>query len=202
MLTRMLTGLLIAACVATSGAVERPATAPGALSEADGRVLVRLARRAMGTYLDYRTPVEQQELGAAEPLTGRRAAAAVTLWDGEACRARVVADEHDSLPRNVVAAALQAMRSEHLPDRITHEVLDGLTVRVHVLGPPGPLDADAFAPARAALHGEADGRHAWLLPFEARADAMDLRAARAAVLGRLGRPARRWTVHPVRTFRG
>ena len=43
---------------------------------------------------------------------------------------------------NLIIAAMQAMRSPKLPDRVDDKVLAGLTVEVEVLGKPLPIDQD------------------------------------------------------------
>jgi len=82
-------------------------------------------------------------------LRGRAAPVGVTLRRQGTVVAVHVRDEGDLL-RNVIAAALQAMRSSKLPDRVDRKVLEALTVEVDVLSPRRPVEqgelAGAFVP--------------------------------------------------------
>ena len=100
----------------------------------DGIALVALARSAMVEYLDRRTPCEDQMVPARlSALDTSRYGAAVTLRDAGKFVGQAVSS-NQSLPRNVIAASLKAMRSSLLPDLINREYLDSLTVEVEVLG--------------------------------------------------------------------
>ena len=95
-------------------------------------------------YLRARTPADRQPIPPAlTGLAGRRWAVAVTLRSEGAVVGRSIKERGD-VCGNAIAAALAAMRSPALPDRITREALELLTVEVEVLGTPQPLDAEGL----------------------------------------------------------
>ncbi len=112
-----------------------------------GPDLTAQARSAMLNYLATRKTARQQNIseqlqatviasdGSEKPLAELPYAAVVTLRQ----QGRVVASalgEGQGLARNIISAALQAMRSPQLPDRITPAVLLELTLEVSVIGEP------------------------------------------------------------------
>jgi len=119
-----------------------------------GTSLVKLARTAMATYLAKRTPADKQSIPAElKHLDQWTYAACVTLRNNGQQLARSIksvpagdaAGPNKPAPvcRNVIAAALAAMRSPDLPDHITKEYLDGLTIEVEILGPQVPVEGQA-----------------------------------------------------------
>jgi hypothetical protein len=136
---------------------------PPSVGVAQGGALVGLARSAMAQYIKARTPAEAQVLGAeAGALAGSPLCAAVTLRktvapreaaDGPASQGTEESfyvrsvQTGPSLARNVISAALEAMRSPELPDRVTGTFLDSCTVEVEVLGPPLAVGNGPEAPA-------------------------------------------------------
>jgi len=132
---------------------EQPPLQPPRVSLTDGAALVRLVRSATNEYLLHRTPADRQAIPAElTELAKREYTVAVTLRDGGKPVARVVR-AGASAPRNTIAAALEAMRSPLLPDRVTQKVLDALTVEVEVLGEPQDVLPDALKAFRPGLTG-------------------------------------------------
>ncbi len=90
----------------------------------------------MLTYLRFRTEAEQipipKQLTALEQS---RNAVAVSLRSEGQLVARTYSSGN-SIAGNTIRAALRAMRSEKLPDRITANTLEDLSVEVEVLGKP------------------------------------------------------------------
>ena len=131
----------------TADAQPRSVPRPPEVTLAEGAELVSLVRTAMLRYIRRRTPADRQAVPARlKRLAKRPYAAAVTLRDS----GRPVATDiraADSVPRSVIAAALWAMRSPKLPDRVTQPYLDSLTVEVEVLGGPRPVAEDDLAAA-------------------------------------------------------
>ena len=137
--------------VLTSLAVARAEPAPPAglpdLSIVHGQALLRWARAGMKRYLTHRAGAEAMPIpGDLRPLSGRDNAAAVTLRSRGAVVA-VQVQAGSSLHRNVLAAALLAMRSPKLPDRVDSKVLDALTIEVEVLSRPHPVAREELAAA-------------------------------------------------------
>ena len=117
------------------GAADLPDVTPQ-----QGAALVDLARTAMMDYLRARTAPSSVKIPPQLRELGRRPnAVAVTLRSGGSVVAVEVHSAGD-LCMNLIIAALQAMRSPKLPDRVDDKVLDGLTVEVEVLGEPRPID--------------------------------------------------------------
>ena len=134
--------LLVVAALA-SAAAAKPPPAPS-IGRADGKALVALARAAMRDYLTSRTNSDDYRLPTAvRPLASHPHAAAVTLRLRGSVLARHVRGD-GALPRNVVAAALQAMRTPTLPDRITAADLADLTVEVEILGDARTMSPEAL----------------------------------------------------------
>jgi len=122
---------------ATVGAADLPDVTPQ-----QGAALVDLARTAMMDYLRARTAPSSVKIPPQLRELGRRPnAVAVTLRSGGSVMAVEVHGAAD-LCTNLIIAALQAMRSPKLPDRVDDKVLAGLVVEVEVLGKPLPIDQD------------------------------------------------------------
>lgn len=121
-------------CMAAAAAPRSQSPSPPQIAPAEGTALVALARSAMVEYLLRRTPADVQAIPEAlKALEGKSLSVGVTLRDkGTLLARRVVQDK--SLPRNVIAAALAAMRSPRAPDVVTAAYLSGLTVEIEVLG--------------------------------------------------------------------
>jgi AMMECR1 domain-containing protein len=123
-----------------------------------GSHLTTQARSAMLKYLASRKTARQQAIsenlqtpvvtadGSEKPLAELPYAAIVTLRQDGRVVASALGEGHD-LARNIIAAALQAMRSPRLPDRITSSVLLELTLEVSVLGDPVEVKDDQLADA-------------------------------------------------------
>lgn len=110
--------------------------------------------------------------------------AAVTLRSGGNLVARVIASK-DSLPLSVASAAMAAMRSEKLPDRVTAEVLAALTVEVEIIISPDPASEAELSRSVCGLTGlqmERAGKIARVLPSQAYEEAMDRQQMRSACL--------------------
>ena len=139
---RLILPVMILSLAAPGTGQEGPAAAPPAVprvSLAKAAALVDLARSAMRVYLTDRTPADRQSIPARlRPLAKSRYAVALTLRSKGGVVARSWQDRRN-LARNVIAAALEAMRSPGLPDRVTSEVLDALTVELEILGPQRPV---------------------------------------------------------------
>jgi AMMECR1 domain-containing protein len=191
-----------------------PATPlPPEMTHEDGEFLVRVARLAMDRYLATRQPAERQEIphGTMAPAA-RRYAAAVTLRGGGKVLGRGSCGGM-ILPRNVMAAALVAMRSPDLPDRVDPGVLAGLTVEVEVAGEPvevaveSPASQDETQPAdmerkQAAVRSDIarsvrpgvtglrlawGPKSAWVLPSTAYEEKLDAGQVRARCLEEISR---------------
>jgi len=107
----------------------------------DGKLLVNLARSGMNEFIKSRTPADKQTLGAAlKPLTKKHHPASVTLRSSGRLLARSFRAD-TNVCRSVLAAALDAMRSSNLPDRITPSVLAKMTVEVEIHGKPRAVSA-------------------------------------------------------------
>ena len=106
-----------AALAAPAGAQQGPRPAPS-LSLRQAHELNRLARLALQRYLASRTPADAQQIPPAlAALADRNDPVAVSLSYKGAVTEPVVARD-GSLCRNLITAALAALRSEELPDRI------------------------------------------------------------------------------------
>ena len=134
--------------VAAAGGAATYVNLPDITSK-QGAALVELARTAMTAYLHRRsvlssmaTPPQLKELGE------RRNAVAVTLRSGGSVMA-VAVHGASGMRDNLITAALQAMRSPRLPDRVDEKVLGALTVEVEVLGEPRPTDPEKIDRAMA-----------------------------------------------------
>ncbi len=144
---------------------------PPAVEYAQAARMTQLAREAMDLYLRRRTGPEDQPIPATlHPLAKTRLPVAVTLRSRGRVVARAVAHQL-STPGNVIAAALEAMRSPDLPDRVTAEVLAGLTVELEIFSrgqyaQPGQLDR-LIRPGLTGLSLAQGTRQAWLSPAEA-----------------------------------
>jgi len=132
--------LALAVCVFASQATLSQAAPAGLTPETPGisfkqaRALGRLVRSSMAEYIKNRTSADNQNIPAdVAKLGGKDWSAAITLRDRGQAIATVIRSGR-SCPRNVIAAALVAMRSSALPDRVTPEVLSKLTVEIEILG--------------------------------------------------------------------
>jgi len=158
----------------------------------------------MEEYLLRRTPADKQPIPAElRDLQKSDCGAAVTLRLGGQVKAQVV--RHDgSLPRSVIEAALTAMRSGKLPDRITSSVLSSLTVEVELLGAFSEVTADeiagVFKPGLTGLVAGRDEKATYLLPSSSYERGLGAEAVRAEVLGRLGTLPKRWAIFTSRHF--
>ena len=118
--------------------------APG-VALAEAAALIELARSAMRRYLTDRTPADSQSIPEhVRAMAKSSYAVTLTLRSKGAVVARSGQDQRN-LPRNVIAAALAAMRSPRLPDRVTRRVLDSLTIELEILGPDKPVTEAALA---------------------------------------------------------
>jgi len=164
------TGILLAVAAFTVSAAGKPPPAPS-IGRAEGKALIVLARAAMRDYLATRTNSDGYPLPAAvRPLMSSPYAAAVTLRRRGSVLARHVRSG-GSLPRNVVAAALRAMRTPKLPDRVTAADLAALTVEVEVLGDARSVSPESlpeqFVPGLTGLTLSRGGRTVHTLPSTA-----------------------------------
>ena len=152
----------------------------------------------MGRYLSHRTPAESMPIPAElRSLRSRRHPVAVTLRRRGAVVALAVRDEADPCT-NLLAAALRALRSPKLPDRVDRQVLAALTVEVDVLSSlrdvrRGEL-AEQFVPGLTGLAysrggpeappGRTDRSVAWVLPAAAYVLGLDAEQVRRGAMGR------------------
>ncbi|HUT59708.1 MAG TPA: AMMECR1 domain-containing protein [Phycisphaerae bacterium] len=151
-------------------AAEQTAKAPPApaIAIAEADALVKLARSAMVEYLAKRTPADEVTIPkSVQDLTG---GVALSLRrDGQQV-AECIQQDH-GLARNVVAAALTAMRSPRLPDKVTSKLLEGLVVEIEVLGPPQKVEqadlAATIIPGMTGLRASRGLDDSFLLPSAA-----------------------------------
>ncbi|MCL2701491.1 MAG: AMMECR1 domain-containing protein [Phycisphaerae bacterium] len=147
-----LIALVVFSAAGAWGQAGSPGVAAIQVDADDGPVMVRLARDAMAEYLVHRTPAETQAIPASLAHLEREKwtyAANVTLRHegrtvGRAFNASLKNErgipQPASVCRNVIAAALKAMRSEDLPDVITQAYLESLTIEVEILSPPKAVE--------------------------------------------------------------
>ena len=128
-----LTGLLVVLVSSVASArVEAPAAPIMTLD--DGKLLVNLARTGMAEFIKSRTGVDKQRIGPAmKHLTTKFHPASVTLRSSGKILARSFRAD-TNVCRSILAAALDAMRSSNLPDRVTPTVLDAMTVEIEIHG--------------------------------------------------------------------
>jgi len=132
--------LLLLLAAGGADAVENPG-GPG-VSLAEGKSLLELARKAMESYLTERLGPDQIPTPPGlNRLAGQGYGVVCTLRSGGKKVASEMRTGQDTC-RNLVYAALVAMRSPALPDRVTKEVLDSLTVEVEVIGPARRVEGD------------------------------------------------------------
>jgi len=133
-----LAGLLVVlASSVASARIEAPAAPIITLD--DGKLLVNLARTGMAEFIKSRTSADKQRIDPAmKHLTTKFHPASVTLRSSGKILARSFRAD-TNLCRSVLAAALDAMRSSNLPDRITPTVLDAMTVEVEIHGRSIPI---------------------------------------------------------------
>ncbi|RPI59625.1 MAG: AMMECR1 domain-containing protein, partial [Planctomycetaceae bacterium] len=174
-------------CLAQTAATA-PAAAPVArVSAGDGTTLIWLARSAMNGYIRRREPAtERRIVGGIANLNNP---VAVTLRSNGEFVAQSI-KSGASLPVNLATAALEAMRSPQLPDRVTREVLDSLTIEVEVLTRIEPVSADEiagrFVPGMSGLRLTVGERVAYSLPSASYEFALDAKQTQARCLGQLG----------------
>ena len=162
---------------------------PPQVSLADGKALIALARAAMEDYLLHRTEADKQAIaGQLCELARFPCPAAVTLWFHGKNTGRII-QGGGNLCRNVIVAALKAMRSPDLPDRVTPEVLGSLTVELEVLGGARPVEQDSLLasirPGLTGLRLARGGVEAYVLPGEAYLNGYDARQMRRQALVQL-----------------
>lgn len=167
-----------------------PLPDPPPISSAEGTGLVVLARTSMHEYLLRRTSADNQAVGARlKRLVRMPYTAAVTLRLRGTPVGRAF-HTGPSLPKNVIASALRAMRSAQLPDRVTREYLDTLTVDLEILGGPKPMaarDLDrAIAPGITGLMLTRGYRSVYALASSAAVLGLDARDMRRHCLRQLG----------------
>ncbi len=195
--------LLAAAGLSAQDDAQAPPAAP-AVTAAQGAAMTRLARSAMVEYLLHRTPAESQAVpdALAAPAADIHAVAVTLRRDG-AVKAQIVAS--DQVPgRAVVRAALKAMRSPELPNRVTKAVIEALTVEVEVIAPPVATEDKSLVsrvtPGRTGVRASREHRTRYLLPSEAYAAGLDAAGVKAAAERKLGTPATAWAVFASRHF--
>ncbi len=128
-------GLLVALVSLTTSARGEPPAAP-IMTLDDGKQLVNLARDGMAEFIKSRTNAAKYPIPPAmKHLTTKFHPAAVTLRSSGKLLARSIRAD-TNVCRSVLAAALDAMRSSNLPDRVTPPVLAAMTVEVEIQGPP------------------------------------------------------------------
>ena len=134
-LLRRSSGLLVLLVLGAAAAAEVKQPAPPKMTLNDGKLLVKLARSGMLAFVKSRTSAEKFPI---EPkmkhLTEMLYPACVTLRSSGRLMSRSFRAD-TNVHRSVLSAALEAMRSDKLPDRITPSVLAALTIEVEVQGP-------------------------------------------------------------------
>jgi AMMECR1 domain-containing protein len=200
-----LTMMAVLLAAGATGQMIEPQVAEIQVRSSDGPALVGLARSAMVEFLANRTPVERQAIPdnlKHLELDKRTYAAAVTLRHegqtvGRAIKNVSVKNDRGllqpaSVCRNVIAAALEAMRSEQLPDRVTRAYIDSLTVEVEILSPPaavepppgqplsGPLVERLIHPGRTGLRVSRGAETGTLLPSDGYTLGLDAAGIRQA----------------------
>ena len=128
-------------------------TLPSDMGPAEGSSLIKLAKNAMREFMLRRTGSADQVIpssigdktirladGTEKKLRELDYAVTLTLRDKGAVKAIAHASEGD-LCRNVIAASLKAMRSPHLPDIITTDLLDTLEFELEIAGPETEIPA-------------------------------------------------------------
>ena len=127
-------GLLIALVSVAASARGEPPAAP-IMTLDDGKQLVNLARGGMVEFINSRTPSDKYPIPPEMKHLARKfGSASVTLRSSGKFLVRSTR-AGANVCRSVLAAALKAMRSGDLPDRITPSVLAALTVEVEIHGP-------------------------------------------------------------------
>ncbi|MBN1943835.1 MAG: hypothetical protein JW849_11130 [Phycisphaerae bacterium] len=131
---------------------QTPPEPPTLSRESAGR-LPTLARQAMLRYLRDRIdakdmPIPQELLDAHTTVDGKDVPFAeadypviLTLRHEGAVAARQVY-RGSGLAGNVIAAALRAMRSRSLPDRVSRAYLESLTIELEIMGPPAAIEPE------------------------------------------------------------
>ncbi len=127
----VLAGVINLAGLAQGGPAESSQPQPE-LTPSQGLALIGLVRQTMADYLLTRNDANRAKTPA--DLAELNYPAAVTLRSNGEIVAQIIKADDNSLTANVASAALKAMRSEKLPNRVNQAVLDSLTVEVEVIG--------------------------------------------------------------------
>lgn len=152
--------LLASICAIASGqaatAQNVPASqpAPVRVGTRQADALAGLARSAMATYLKDRTAADKQAIPSqVADLQALTSPVLVRLRHKGQLVAQAVAGD-SNICRNVISAAVRAMRSPSLPDRITRQYLAELTVELELaISPAQARPADLPRSYVPALHG-------------------------------------------------
>ncbi|MFP4105479.1 MAG: hypothetical protein ACLFVU_05225, partial [Phycisphaerae bacterium] len=153
-------------------------------------------------YLDYRTPAEKQAIPESlRSLAETNYAVALKLrLQGSPVARRVEAGGSNTV-RNLLTAALRAMRSSQLPNRVDRKVLEALTIEVEILGEPTdtvPEDLpEAYIPGLTGLLARRGRRETRVLPSTGYILGLNADAARRMTIGKLP-PSRNDASAPVR----
>ncbi len=171
---------------------DRPA-AP-AISYGQGRALTIYARHAMQSYRARRTRPDRLEIpdglgDTLKPLVGKKYPVSVTLRGGGKVLGRRILEDGPDVLVNTATAAMMAMRSPALPDRVTADVLDALTIEVEVLSEPEPVKPDqavaALADGNLGLRTLRGVDRAYVLPSTAYALGLDAEGIRRNAVAQL-----------------
>jgi hypothetical protein len=127
--------VILVTCVSSIASAQSRAPAAPNMTLDDGKLLVKLARGGMVEFIKSRTSCGKYPIAAEmKHLTKKFYPASVTLRSsGKLLSRRFRAD--GNVCRSVLAAALDAMRSRDLPDRVTPSVLNAMTIEIEVHGP-------------------------------------------------------------------
>ena len=194
-------GLLIALVSGDASARGKFPTAP-IMTLDDGKQLVNLARGGMAEFIKSRTPADKYPIPPEmKRLTTKFRSASVTLRSSGKLLARSIRAD-TNVCRSVLSAALDAMRSSNLPDRVTPAVLAAMTVEVEVLGPamsvrPEELNSSIVRGMTGAKVSR-DGTKGYLLPSTACQLGLSANQSRALCLAQLsdagGGKAKAWSL--------
>lgn len=190
------------------------------IGQDQGTLLVQLARGAMMEYLKKRTPADKQSIptsiqkskvGKDTTLAQIDNGVAVSLREDGKAPIRIVR-KSGNLCRNVISAALEAMRSPMLPDVVTPKVLESLTIEVEVIGNVTEVPEDSL------LHSVQKGftgleltvgqKEAFVLPSTCYLQDLDVSSMRRICLGhlkydeKLPPAGRKWRTFASRHFVG
>ena len=142
--TRCFAGLLVMLVSATASARDETPAAPNMTLD-DGKQLVNLARSGMVEFIKSRTRADKYPIPPAmKHLTTQFRPASVTLRSSGKLLARSFRAD-TNVCRSVLSAALDAMRSSNLPDRVTPSLLAAMTVEIEVAGPARAVSSRKLA---------------------------------------------------------